>query len=74
MKTMVAAQKEQFVDYQEAQIFGAPLIFTSFVDSIKGHDPSYRAVKDNEELSTALNSKLDDYNENVASMELVLFQ
>lgn len=44
------------------------------MDAIKGHDPSYRAVKDNEELSTALNSKLDDYNENVASMELVLFQ
>jgi dynein heavy chain len=74
MKTMLAAQKEQFVDYQEKDIFGTPLIFTSFVDACKGHDPSYRAVKDNEELSDALNGKLEEYNDNVASMELVLFQ
>jgi hypothetical protein len=72
-KTIVAAQKENFVDYQEQLIFGEPLIFTSFVDHINGHDSTYRAVNDNEELKKALEKKLDQYNEEIATMELVLF-
>lgn len=73
-KTLVAAQKESFVDFQEAQIFAEPLIFTSFVDQINGHDATYRSVVDFDELKKALEKKLHQYNEEIASMELVLFQ
>ena len=72
-KTLVASQKENFVDFQEAQIFGEPLIFTSFVDQINGHDATYRAIIDSDELKKALEKKLHQYNEEIASMELVLF-
>jgi hypothetical protein len=61
------------VDFQEAQIFGEPLIFTSFVDQINGHDATYRAIIDSDELKKALEKKLHQYNEEIASMELVLF-
>jgi len=54
MKTMVASQKENFCDFQETEIFEEPLIFTSFIDSSKGHDPSYRAAKDFNELKDCL--------------------
>lgn len=71
---MVASQKENFVDFQESVLFAEPIIFTSFIDSSKGHDASYRGIKDNDELRDCLEGQLADYNENVGSMELVLFQ
>jgi len=74
MKTMVAAQKENFCDFQESLVFEEPNICTSFVDSTKGHDASYRGIKDNDELKTCLEGQLEEYNENVAAMDLVLFQ
>lgn len=74
MKTMVASQKENFTDFQESVVFAEPLIFTSFIDSTKGHDPSYRGIKDSDELRDCLEIQLADYNENVATMDLVLFQ
>jgi hypothetical protein len=60
-------------DIDEKVIFQEPLIFTSFVDACKGHDASYRAVKDVEELSDVLHAQLEAYNENVAVLDLVLF-
>ena len=74
MRTVTFAQKEQFVDYPDSMVFAEPLIFTSFIDSCKGHDASYRAIKDIDELKACLDGQLDDYNENIASMDLVLFQ
>lgn len=55
-------------------MFEEPIIFTSFVDACKGHDASYRGIKDNEELRDCLEGQLADYNDNVAAMDLVLFQ
>jgi len=49
------------------------LIYTSFVDICKGHDPAYKTVDDMEELRGILEDKLAEYNENISSMELVLF-
>jgi len=43
-------------DFDDKLIFAEPLIFTSFVDACKGHDASYRGVKDVAELSGVLES------------------
>jgi dynein heavy chain len=74
-KTMDTAMKGAGLNGEtEAKvIFAEPLIYTSFVDACKGHDPSYRAIRDIEELSQVLHGQLEAYNENVAVMDLVLF-
>jgi len=74
-KTMSTSMKGALLngDIDEKVIFNEPLIFTSFVDACKGHDPSYRGVKDTEELSDVLHNQLEQYNENVAVLDLVLF-
>ena len=60
-------------EVEEKVIFAEPLIFTSFVDACKGHDPSYRGIRDVDELSQVLHAQLEAYNENVSTMDLVLF-
>jgi hypothetical protein len=74
-KTMLASLGASGLkgDFDEKEIFREPLIFTSFVDACKGHDPSYRGVKDLPEISDVLHSQLEAYNENVAVLDLVLF-
>ena len=65
---------KEFSDFKEEDILEEPLIFTSFVSACKGHEASYMNVESNEDLSKVLNDKLEEYNENVAAMDLVLFQ
>jgi len=64
---------KEFNDMKEDQIFEEPLIYTSFVTACKGHEAAYLPIKDMDELKGILESKLEEYNENVASMNLVLF-
>jgi dynein heavy chain len=70
---MMRAGIKQFPDMPEAVIFEEPLVYTSFVSSCKGHEASYMSIKDMDDLRTVLETKMAEYNENVASMDLVLF-
>ena len=72
MAYMRAALKE-FPDVKEEAVFEEPLLFTSYVASCEGHEPSYLPVADMSKLKAVLEAKLEEYNEQVASMNLVLF-
>ena len=39
----------------------------------KGHEPTYAPIEDMDGLRTILEQKMEEYNENVSSMDLVLF-
>ena len=54
---------KQFPDFSEELIFAEPLMYTSYVAICNGH----------ESLKGVLEAKLEEYNESVASMNLVLF-
>ena len=54
-------------------IMEEPNIYTSFVSACEGHDKSYLPIKDTSQLKKVLEDKLAEYNENVSSMNLVLF-
>ena len=73
MGFMRNAMKE--LDYPEAQVMGGdePLIFTSFVAVANGHEAAYKQVASMEELNAVLEQKLQEYNEEVSTMDLVLF-
>lgn len=60
-------------EFKEEQIFEEPNIHTSFITAAKGHEKTYIGIKDMEELRKVLEDKLAEYNENVAQMNLVLF-
>lgn len=64
---------KQFPDMKEELIFEEPLVYTSFVAACKGHEATYMSIKDMEDLRTVLEAKMAEYNENVGSMDLVLF-
>lgn len=70
---MMRAGIKQFPDMKEELIFEEPLIFTSFVSACKGHEAAYMTIKDMEDLRVVLEKKMEEYNENVGSMDLVLF-
>lgn len=54
-------------------VFEEPLLYTSFVAACEGHEPSYLPIKGMDHLKQILEAKLEEYNEVVASMNLVLF-
>jgi dynein heavy chain len=54
-------------------LFEEPLIYTSFVSHCEGHDKAYLPIRDKDQLKKVLEEKLAEYNENVSSMDLVLF-
>ena len=64
---------KELPDFKEDALLEEPLVFTSFVTACKGHESAYMNIADWDELSGVLNGKLQEYNENVASMDLVLF-
>jgi len=49
------------------------MLFTSFVSACKGHEATYMQIIDMDDLKKVLEEKMAEYNENVASMDLVLF-
>jgi dynein heavy chain, axonemal len=72
MEFMNNAMKE-FSDFKPDLILAEPLIFTNFISVAKGHEPAYLNIKDMDDLKAVLEEKLLAYNEQVASMDLVLF-
>jgi len=60
-------------DFKEEELLAEPLLFTSYVSSCEGHEPSYLPVKEMAQLKRVLEAKLEEYCESVASMNLVLF-
>ena len=64
---------KQFPDFSEELIFAEPLMYTSYVAICNGHESAYLPVKSYESLKGVLEAKLEEYNESVASMNLVLF-
>jgi dynein heavy chain len=70
---MNAALKNFPGDMKPEQLFEEPLIFTNFVSACKGHESSYMHIVDMDDLKRVLEDKMAEYNENVASMDLVLF-
>lgn len=55
------------------EIFKEPNIFTSFISVTKGQEKAYLEIADVAELKKVLEDKLAEYQEAVASMNLVLF-
>lgn len=64
---------KEFSDYKEDALLENPLIYTSFVAAAEGHEKSYLPIRDLNHLKNVLEQKLAEYNETVASMNLVLF-
>lgn len=64
---------KEFPDLKADEITAEPLIYTSYVLACEGHEPNYVPIKDMEHLKGVLEAKLEEYNENVGSMNLVLF-
>jgi len=64
---------KEFQDVKEDDAFADPLIFTSFVSACEGHEATYIHIKSIDHLKGVLEGKLEEYNEQIASMNLVLF-
>jgi dynein heavy chain len=64
---------KEFGDFKPEVILQEPLIFTNFISVAKGHEAAYLNVKDEDELKKCLEEKLEQYNDQIASMDLVLF-
>jgi len=65
---------KEFGELGKAEIvFEEPLIYTSYVSACEGHEASYLPIKSMEHLKEILEAKLEEYNEAIASMNLVLF-
>jgi len=64
---------KEFSEFKEEAIFEEPLLYTSYVAACEGHEANYLPIKGMDHLKGVLEAKLDEYNENVASMNLVLF-
>jgi dynein heavy chain len=68
----MALGMKEFTDKPE-DILREPLIFTSYVSVCEGHEAAYKEIASIEQLKTILEAKLEEYNENMATMNLVLF-
>lgn len=49
------------------------MLYTSYVKACEGHEATYFPVDQMDKLKEVLEAKLEEYNENVGSMNLVLF-
>jgi len=64
---------KEFSDFKAEEVHAEPLIYTSYVAACEGHEPSYMPIKGMDHLKGILEAKLEEYNEQIASMNLVLF-
>lgn len=65
---------KEFQDLGKPEVvFEQPLLYTSFVAACEGHEAAYLPIKGMDHLKGVLEAKLEEYNESVASMNLVLF-
>lgn len=60
-------------DFKEEQILEQPILYTSFVSAAEGHEKAYMPIRDIHHLKGVLEAKLAEYNEQVSTMNLVLF-
>mmetsp|Transcript_9659 Transcript_9659/g.9348 ORF Transcript_9659/g.9348 Transcript_9659/m.9348 type:complete len:163 (+) Transcript_9659:973-1461(+) len=60
-------------EFKEEHILEEPLIYTSFVALCEGHEKSYMPIKEMSHLKKVLENKLAEYNEQIQTMNLVLF-
>jgi len=60
-------------EFKEETILEEPLVYTSFISACLGHEKAYMPIKDMPHLKSVLETKLAEYNESVAQMNLVLF-
>ena len=60
-------------DFKEEQVLELPLLYTSFVSACEGHETAYMPIRDMSHLKGVLEQKLAEYNEQVSTMNLVLF-
>lgn len=72
MNFMRAGMKN-FDSFKEEQILEQPLIYTSFVSAAEGHDTAYIPIREMAQLKSVLEGKLEEYNEQISTMNLVLF-
>lgn len=61
-------------EFKEEAILEQPLIYTSFISAAEGHDKTYLPIKDVAHLKYILENKLAEYNDQVSTMNLVLFE
>jgi dynein heavy chain len=71
--TFMRTAAKEFGDLKEEAIFEEPLLYTSYVAACSGHEAAYLPIQGMEHLKGVLEAKLEEYNEQVASMNLVLF-
>lgn len=64
---------KKFSDIKEDDVLAEPILYTSFVTFCKGQDKALMPVAEYPDLKAVLEAKLAEYNENVSSMDLVLF-
>jgi dynein heavy chain len=64
---------KEFGEVKEEAIFEEPLLYTTYVSACKGHEAALLPIQSMEDLKGVLEAKLEEYNEQVASMNLVLF-
>ena len=60
-------------DAKEELLLEEPLLYTSFVAACEGHEKAYMPIRDMAHLKSVLENKLAEYNEQVQTMNLVLF-
>jgi dynein heavy chain len=60
-------------EFKEDVILEQPLIYTSFVSAAEGHEAAYMPIRDMAHLKGVLENKLAEYNEQISTMNLVLF-
>jgi len=64
---------KEFPDFKAEDVHEEPLLYTSYVAACEGHEASYLPIKGMDHLKGILEAKLEEYNDQVASMNLVLF-
>jgi len=69
----MALGMKEFTEFKPDDILEAPLLYTSYVSVCEGHEPLYKPIAGMDALKGILEAKLEEYNENIASMNLVLF-
>jgi dynein heavy chain len=64
---------KEFTEFKPEEILATPLLYTSYVSVCEGHEPLYKPIVSMDHLKGILEAKLEEYNETIATMNLVLF-
>ena len=73
-KVFMTNALKEFGELGKAEaVFEEPLLYTSYVAACEGHEAAYLPIKGMDHLKEILEAKLEEYNEAIATMNLVLF-